>query len=507
MKPLRASMATFSEYAEHDAVGLAELVRTKQVSSRELVEAAIERIERVNPQLNAVICKTFEQARRAAEAVGTDAPLCGVPFLLKDLQVRLAGVPLTQGSRYWKDYVPDHDSELATRFKRAGLVIVGKANTPEFGLLPTTEPELHGRTHNPWRLGLTAGGSSGGSAAAVASGMVPAAHASDGGGSIRIPASCCGVFGLKPTRGRTPLGPDSSEVWHGFSIDHAVTRSVRDSAALLDATHGPEPTSPYHAPPVARPFLEEVKTPPGRLRIAFSKLPHLLSSVHADAIEAVESAARLCQELGHEVEEATVETDPRAFGRYFFTILCGETAASIALDPQVLGRAPARDELEAPTWLSAMLGRVFSAEELCVAVKELQALSRKAARFFERYDILLTPTLARAPVRLGELHAHGVEKALQDVVAHYDLATLLKSRRLIDRAIERVFDFMPFTPLANVAGLPSMSVPLHWNAEDLPIGTMFTARFGADATLFRLAAQLERARPWKQRRPRVHAFD
>jgi amidase len=293
----------------------------------------------------------------------------------------------------------------------------------------------------------------------------------------------------------------------GFSIDHVVARSVRDSAALLDATHGPEPTSPYYAPSVARSFVEEVATAPGRLRIAFTRTPHLPSTLDPQAIAAVEDAARLCERLGHDVVEDTIATDPKAFGRHFFTIVCGETAAAIARDPQILGRPPRYEELEVPTWLTAMLGRRFSAEDLCIAIKELQALSRSAAHFFERYDVLLTPTLARPPVRHGDLNARGIEKKLQEVVARHGLSMLLKAQAIVDRAVERVFDFMPFTPLANVAGLPSMSVPLYFTAEGLPVGVMFTGRFGDEATLFRLAGQLEIERPWRGRRPPLSAFD
>jgi len=297
------------DFAFLDATAQAELVQRREVKAIELVDAAIERIERLNPTLNAVITPMYEQARTAAISKLPEGPFDGVPFLLKDILASYGGVRMASGSAFLRDFVPDHDSELVTRLKRAGLIILGKTNTPELGLLTTTEPRLFGPSRNPWNTGRTTGGSSGGSAAAVAAGLVPMAHANDAGGSLRGPASCCGLFGLKPTRGRNPLGPDYGEFFSGLAAEHAVTRSVRDSAALLDATSGPDVGDPYWAPPPVRPFLHEVSTSPGRLRIAFTTKTATGASVHDDCISAVREAAALCTDLGHEVVEAAPAVD------------------------------------------------------------------------------------------------------------------------------------------------------------------------------------------------------
>lgn len=499
-------MSTFKEYSEYDALGLAELIRKGEVSRAEVCEAAIERLERVNPKLNAVVAKFYDRARSyARKPDATDGSLSGVPFLLKDLLSPLAGEEFTSGSRLYRHFVPKHDAEMVRRYKRAGLNILGKTSTPEFGIMPVTEPVLFGPCRNPWDPSRTAGGSSGGAAAMVAAGVVPAAHGGDGGGSLRIPASCCGVFALKPTRGRNPAGPDASEHWLGMAVEHVITRSVRDSAAFLDVTAGPESTSPYWAPPPERPFLEEVGRPPGRLRIAFTSRPHLPGQVHPHCKAALADAIKLCQELGHEVEEALPEIDPEPFAEAFFTIVCGSVAAGIALAEKELGRRPTRNDLELGTWLAGLLGARLSAGEALAAQQILQHYARKTLRFFERYDCLLTPTLGSPPLYIGELEPRGAEALAQRTIANLNLGSILRLQRVVQATVRRVFSFVPFSPLANVTGQPSMSVPLYWSDAGLPIGTMFTARFGQEATLLRLAAQLEAARPWRERRPPIHA--
>lgn len=499
-------MSEFAEYNDYDALGLAELVRRKEVTPLELVDAAIERIERVNPRLNAVVCTWYDEARRRAQSPEvTSGPLAGVPMLLKDLLSACAGAPMTSGSRYFRAHVPDYDAELVKRYRKAGLILLGKTSTPEFGIMPVTEPVLFGPCRNPWDIARTPGGSSGGAAAAVASGMVPVAHGGDGGGSIRIPAACCGLFGLKPTRGRNPAGPDASEHWYGLAVEHVVSRTVRDSAALLDASAGPEPTSPYWAPPPERPFLEEIGKPTGPLRIAFTDIPHLPSRVHPDCRAAVRDAARLCESLGHHVEEAAPPVEPDSFAHAFFTVICASVAAGIELAARELGRRPARDELEIATWLAGLLGAELSAGQAFAALQVLQAQARSVHRFFEQYDILLTPTLGSPPLLIGELEPRGAEALAHRTIANLRLGSILRLKRVIQATVNRVFEFVPFTPLANVTGQPSMSVPLYWNARGLPIGTQFTARFGAEATLFRLASALEAARPWAHLRPRIHA--
>jgi amidase len=472
------------DFAALDATAQAELVRRKQVKPIELVEAAIARIERVNPQLNAVITPMFDLARKAAQGPLPDGPFTGVPFLLKDLMATYAGVRITWGSAFTKDQVADHDSELVIRQKNAGLVILGKTNTPEFGILPTTEPHAFGATRNPWNTNHSAGGSSGGSAAAVASGMVPFAHGNDGGGSIRIPASCCGLFGLKPTRARNPLGPDIGDVMNGLVVEHGLTRSVRDSAALLDATCGPDIGDPYWAPPRQRPYIEEVGADPGKLRIAFTAQAATGSAVHADCVAAVQDAANLCADLGHRVEEKQIEVQGEALTAAFMVVWCAGTAENVDGMALVNGRGPAPGELEPLTGALAELGRQQTAPKYLIAVTVLQKMARDIQRSLADYDVLLTPTLAEPPLPLGSLESPP-ENPMYGMI--------------------RAAAYVPFTPLCNITGQPAMSVPLYWNADGLPIGTHFIGRFGDEATLFRLAAQLEQARPWAKRRPPVWA--
>ena len=475
-------MPKFEEFAFMDATAQAELVRRKEVKPIELVDAAIDRIERMNPTLNAVISPMYAQAREVAEDVSPEGPFCGVPFLLKDLVASYAGVRTASGSAFLRDFAPDHDSELVARLKRAGFVIVGKTNTPEFGILPTTEPMLFGPTRNPWDLRLSPGGSSGGSAAAVAAGIVPMAHANDGGGSIRIPASCCGVFGLKPTRARNPLGPDVGDLMGGLVAEHAVSRSVRDSAALLDATAGPDVGDPYWAPPPARPYADEVGVDPGRLQIAFSTRAPTGAKIHPDCVEAVRDAARLCADLGHEVTEGAPEINGPLLVQAFTSVWAAGCAATIDGFAFLTGRTPEPDCFEPLTWALYEMGRRTTGSTYLMSQAILQQISRQIARFMEPHDIWLTPTLAEPPLLLGSFDA-----APDDPM----------------RGFYRAVDYVPFTPIANATGQPAMSVPLYWNKEGLPVGTHFFGRFGDEATLFRVAGQLEAARPWADRRPPV----
>jgi amidase len=499
-------MSTPDDLAQCDALGLAQLVREKKVSPRELVDACVARVERVNDKLNAVVTRMDDQARKDAEAAVPDgAPFGGVPFFMKDLGQAVDGVRYTRGSRYWANDRPDHDSELVRRYRRAGLIFAGKTNTPEFGLTPFTESELLGPAKNPWSLAHNTGGSSGGSAAVVAARIAPMAHANDGGGSIRIPASCCGVFGLKPTRARTPVGPDIAEGWYGFSIDHAVTRTVRDSAALLDATHGPDAGAPYAAPTPTGKFLDEVGRSPGKLRVALCKKPFLPGSPHADVLAAADDAAKLCASLGHEVEEIVLPIDPERFALDFTTLVAISTAVDLNEWAAKTGRPARREDFEVGTWVIAMLGRTYRGDFVEPARRRLQMLSRTVATALGSFDVVLTPTLGLPPPQLGSLKPVGVEKVLQDLIAAARLSPLLRMNRLVQQIANKTYAFIPYTPLANVTGQPSMSVPTYWNSEGLPIGTMFTGRFGDEATLFRLAAQLETARPWGDRRAVVDA--
>ncbi len=415
------------------------------------------------------------------------SPLAGVPFLLKDLIATCEGVRHTEGSAFLRDYVADRDSELVARIKRAGLVVVGITNTAEFGNASTAEPRRFGPSRNPWDTTRTTGGSSGGSAAAVAAGLVPMAHGNDGGGSVRIPASCCGLFGLKPTRARNPLGPEFGDFYSGLVVEHALTRSVRDSAALLDATSGPMPGDPYRAPPPVRPFLDEVGADPGTLRIAFSVRAPSGVEVHRDCVRAVQEAARVLAALGHEVEEGTPRFDAEAAEEAWFMLWAEGNARLLEDWSRRLRRTPAEGEIEPLTRALCDLGRKRSAAEHLHSVQVLDRAGREIAGFFETYDLWLTPTLARPPVPLGAL-----EPPEENPLAWW---------------VEVDGRFAPFTAVANGDGRPAMSVPLFWNEEGLPVGTHFLGRFGGEAALFRLAAQLEEARPWADRRPPVSALE
>ena len=498
-------MGGFKEYDRYDGTGLAELIRKKDISAKEVCEEAIGRIEKVNPSLNAVITPMYEIAKKSLGAGLPDGPFTGVPFLLKDLLGAYAGVPLTGGSRAFRNYIPAHDSELVARYKKAGFVTLGKTNCPEFGLLGVTEPELFGPTRNPWNTDRTPGGSSGGSAAAVASGMTPLASGGDGGGSIRIPSSHCGLFGLKPTRGRNPTGPDHGALWQGAAVEHVITRSVRDSAAVLDATCGADTGAPYIIPPPVRPYREEVGLAPGSLTIAFNTRSPLDTEVHPECVKAVEDAAILLQKLGHRVEEARPSLDGKKLASSYLTMYFGEIAADIEELKEILGRKATRDDVEALTWTLGLLGRTFSASYFVKAIREWDRAARVMGRFNEKYDLYLTPTVASPPVKIGELQPKPAEQVAMKIVNALGLGTLLKMSGMTDKLAIQSLSKTPFTQLANFTGLPAMSVPLHWTRDGLPIGVHFIGRFGDEATLLRLAAQLEKARPWFEKRPPVKA--
>jgi amidase len=463
-----------------DGTAQAELVRKKAVKPLELVEASIARIERLNPTIKALAVSMLEEARAKAAGAIAKGSFTGVPFLLKDFIAEYAGAPMHEGSRFLQGFIPDRDSELVRRYKRAGLIVLGKTNTPELAIGVTTEPRLFGPTHNPWDTKKSPGGSSGGSAAAVAARMVSMAHGNDAGGSLRIPASCCGVFALKPTRGRNPLGPRYGDLFSGLVVEHGLTRSVRDSAALLDATAGPCAGDPYHAPPSAGPFLQEVSKEPGRLRIAFSHEAPLQTEVHPDCIDAAQDAARLCEELGHTVVEASPPLDWEGLWVAFTTILATGLAWTIRDWRQRLNREPVSDSFEPFILALWERGESIKAPEYLSSIFNIQASTRKMAAFFDEHDIWLTPTLGAPPVDLGTFTFDGGDP--------------FELRR-------RMTAFSPFTFIGNATGQPAMSVPLFWNADNLPVGTHFLGRFGDEATLFRLAGQLETARPWLKRVP------
>ena len=465
---------------ELDAIGQADLVRRREVSALELADAAIARVEALNPRLNCLATPMFEEARARARGKLPAGPLSGAPFMVKDLGQPCAGVRQTDGSRALESYIADHDGGLVARLRGAGLIIIGRATAPEFGNHSTTEPALFGPCRNPWDASRTAGGSSGGSAAAVSARLVPAASASDGAGSIRIPASCCGLFGLKPTRGRISFAPDAGEVLSGLAVEHAVTRTVRDSAALLDATSGSVSGDPYWPAPPAEPYLGQVSRDPAPMHIAWSVRAPLGMEVHTDCRRAVETTAKRMQELGHHVVEDDPAYDEDVLLDPMVTIWSVGNATDHDLVASRIGRDPSDDELEITTWELVERGRKVSAVELVRAVDQIHAATRAIAPFFDRYDAWLTPTLAQPPLPLGVLNqSYGGA----DEWWKFDLS------------------FNPWNSIANLTGNPAMSVPLAWDASGLPIGLLFTGRYGDEASLFRLAGQLERSYGWADRVP------
>ena len=470
------------EIARLDATQQAALIASNEMSPAELVESAIRRIERSNPDINAVIHPLFDKAMAEAKGDLPDGPFRGVPILLKDLGPFSKGDPWHAGMGILKQrgFIAPFDSFLVKKLRRAGFVIVGKTNTPELGILPTTEPRAHGATRNPYDRTRTTGGSSGGAAAAVASGMTPVAHASDGGGSIRVPASCCGLVGLKPTRGRVSMGPTIGDINHGLVVEHALTRSVRDTAALLDVMAGPMPGDPYFAPPPLRPFADEVDAAPGRLRIGFTtrRLTALgtVAEAEPDCIAAVERAAALLAELGHQVEEAHIDAlfAPEYVPR-FIAIWAAGVAAGVNGWEDVLGIKIGPDDVEPLTWALTELGNTVSSSTYLRNWTWLQVNARQVQRFWKDHDLLLTPTLAEPPPPLG---------------------SFLEPPGNPMQSFARATAFTPFTPAWNATGQPAISLPLHRTADGLPVGVQLVGAYAREDLLIRIASQIEEAVPF-----------
>ncbi|WP_018927887.1 amidase [Pseudomonas umsongensis] len=471
---------------KEDATGLAAWVRRGEVQPVELVDAVIERLERVEPQLNAVAERLYDKAREAAlEPQVRDGLFAGVPTLIKDLFAPVQGAAMTNGSLALGGARADFESEVVIRLRRAGCLIVGTSTAPEFGTSYSTESTRFGATRNPWNTEHSAGGSSGGAAALVAARVVPFAHGNDGGGSLRVPASCCGVFGLKPSRGLLPSGPMIGEGWAGMGTNHCITLSVRDSAALLDATAGIDLGAPYAAPLSAQLYVTAVHQTPRPMRIA---LVEQIGSwpTSTQSLEAVRQAASLCESLGHRVEPARLPVVLPEFLDQVFTIIGASTRNYVDLLGQLRGAPVQPEELEARTRIILRDKGGVSGAQYAAAVEWIHALGRQLALFMQDYDLILSPTLTREPVPIGELD-------------------LRDDRLSLDELIERFHSYSPFTALFNASGQPAMSVPLHWSPQGLPMGAHFAGRFGEEATLLSLAAQLEQAQPWRQRVPPVNA--
>ncbi len=469
---------TFDELRSFDALGLADLIRRRDVSRAEVMAATLVRLQAVNPIVNAVSYLHQPALQTDAEPSAAQAPFAGVPYLIKDLHAPVKDMPLTHGSRLFVGPVHDFDSETVARLRRAGFAIIGRSNSPEFGMNVSTEPALHGATRNPWNLAHSAGGSSGGAGAAVASGMLAAAHATDSGGSIRIPASCNGLVGLKPTRALLAYGPHRGDAAHGISHEHALTRSVRDCAAILDATAGPDVGAPYFTQRPALAYLDSTRRAPGPLRVAFTLTDFSGNPAHAECRTAVEHTARVLEGLGHRVEAALPQFDYDRLFDAVMTIMLTGLAANVGAREAQLGRSARRDELEPATHAAIARGRTVSGTHYASRFGLINQEVRRIGRFFEGFDILLTPTLMAPPPLLGLMSTDTDD---------------------IDAFIARTFALAPFTTPFNATGQPAISLPLHWSADGLPVGVQLVARFGADDQLLALAAQLEQAAPWFDR--------
>lgn len=479
-------MISLNDYASYDGLGLAELVARKDVTPQELVDTAVAAIEKVNPHLNGVLQILADQAATAIRSGLPAGPFTGVPFLIKELVIHAKGVRCDMGSRLAQGYIPKEDSELMARFRRAGFVLSGTTQTPELGFSPTTETVLFGPVHNPWKEGHSAGGSSGGSAASVAAGIVPVAHANDGGGSIRVPASCNGLVGLKPSRDRVPTGPDFSDPLCGLACEFVVSRSVRDSAALLDIVAGADVGAPGLPVPPARSYRESAATPPGNLRIAWTTTPASGEKVDPECERAVHSTVRVLEDLGHTLVEGQPAYDWDEFLENVHVIWTAYNAMAVQGLAEQMDRAPGRETLEAITLACCEDGQRYSAVDLLKAMEHGGQLSRLVGRFFQDIDLFVTPTMARRPAPHGEISQNR------------DGMTAMEWTR-------RVFsDYVPFTPLFNSTGQPAISLPLHWSADGLPVGVQFVAPLGDEATLLRIATQLEEACAWADKRPTTH---
>ena len=492
-----------SHILDADATELARRIRAREVSPADLVDAAIAGIEQVNPQLNAVVHPMFDQARVEAQAPVGEGPFAGVPMVVKDFDGFVRGVPFTASTRFLDGFVPDHDAEAIARLRRAGLIFLAKTNCPELAILGTTESEFRGPAHNPWHLAHSTGGSSGGSAALVAARAVPVAHGGDGGGSLRIPGSMCGIVGLKASRGRVPTGPDMGEAWGGYAQMGVLSRSVRDTAALLDVLAGPMVGDPYAAPPHEGTFAAEVTRAPGRLRVAFTTRSFFGKTTDPICAQAVHDTVKLLASLGHDVEEAHPTFDSDALVQAYLVQVGTATASEIADFARWTGKTPRSSDFEPATWFLRQVGHAMGAVDLLQARDAIQTAGRQLGAFHQKYDVLVSPTLAHPPVRLGELGLKPLDRVGLAALRALPLRPAILA--VLAQLAADNFEKMPNTQIFNQTGQPAVSLPLHMSPDGLPIGVQFSAAYGEEGLLLRLAAQLEQAAPWIDRRPAVCA--
>jgi len=483
---------------EYDATSLAGFIRTGEISPAELVDAAIARAERVNPEINAIAEKTYERARERARAVDRNAPLAGIPFAIKDLGIAQKGVPTHAGSKA-PAFVPDFDSVLTERYLAAGLIPIATSTSPEHGLRLMTESAAFGITRNPWNTAHTTGGSSGGAAALVAAGVVPVAHASDGGGSIRVPSASSGLVGLKTSRGRVPLSPLVSESWYGFVVDHAVTRSVRDSAALLDLTHGPDPLAPYAARPPKGTFSEAASRDPGTLKLAVYRQSPLGLEISAETLTALDTAVSLAREGGHTVEEIGLPMIGRDFMADFAMSVCSAVAGAMRMEAIRVGRSVLGD-VERATRVLARFGELLSAGETYAMLERLHAASRQILTATARYDAVLMPVIAHPPLPCGAMDAKGADEFTENLLDKLHLTRLLRIKTFLGQLLDQSLWFTHWPAVQNVTGQPSIAMPVHVTAAGLPLGIQAAGRPGDEETLLSLAGQMEKLSGWTQRR-------
>lgn len=485
------------DYKSYDGLGLAELIKKKEVQPKEVLEEAIQTIEKHNPKLNAVINKFYEKAAKEAETMQLTGTFAGVPMLLKDISQEIKGEKITAGSKVFQNYRAERDSEYVKEVRKTGALFLGQTNIPELALMGITEPAFYGPARNPWNPAHTPGGSSGGSAAAVASGMVPIAGANDGGGSIRIPGSFCGLFGLKPTRGRTPVGPTYARLWQGAAIDHILSRTVRDSAAMLDEISVFEKSAAFHVLPYEGSYLQNVLVPAAeKYTIAFSVQSPFGTEVHQECKEAVFNTARLLEAMGHNMVEAEAPVDGIKLAKSFLMMYFGEVAAMIASVEEMIGRKVKMNDVEATTWILHLVGKATSAQDFVLALREWDKAGIAMEHFHETYDFYMTPTTAFPPSKIGELAPNSTEKAAMQITGSLGLGGLLKKAGIVEQVAENNLKRTPFTQLANLTGQPGMTVPLHLTADGFPVGVQFMAAKGREDQLFTLAAQLEQCDSW-----------
>ncbi len=492
-------MSNFPEYTNLDATEITSLIKNKEITAEEVLDEAIERANKLNPSINAIINPLYDLGKKLLKTLSNDAPFYGVPFLLKDLLSHLKSTPLSCGSRLLRNYISQFDSEVVIRYKKAGFAIMGKTNTPEFGLMGTTEPDLFGPSRNPWNLEHITGGSSGGSAAAVAARIVPVAGGGDGGGSLRIPASCCGIFGFKPSRGRVPHGPEFGQIWEGAVTEHVLTLSVRDSAHILDLISGPDKGAMYWLPKDHEPYGIACTKDPEPLNIGFSVASPVGQKVDPECAKAVLDTANLLEELGHHVEQVDIPYDGELVADCYFDLYLGQVRALFILLKEALGSFD-KYQIEIESWMLGTLGKKINAGVYAASLIKWNTLCRSMAKFHEKFHLLLTPTIAHTPPKIGELRAKGGERLFLEFLRKTNLTMFLQPKIIKKLSLKR-FSAMPFTQIANMTGQPAMSVPLHWTKDNLPCGVQFIAPIGDDRTLFQLAGQLERARPWRDKIP------